>query len=162
MDTERKEVRGEIFYRDSRGALIHDLAGERRWETRTVEPIYHYNRKKSMFLPVGASMPSDFNGEIRGGFCLLHCRLTLPHRFVFRHETLLSEGKTEEEILSGILRDGFGKTLARCAENLTPATGFMEQQVLWERIRTSLWEALLEEGWKMEEFRPGTIRFKGA
>lgn len=147
----------EIFIRNKNGELIHLLPGE-SWDCAEDAPACVFPKKQEMIIPVG--MAKDEQLLHWGGYCMLRCRLGLPHRFMVLHEKELMEGKETERILGDIARIILMEEMEETVRTAGEYLDMNKQREMWERIETKIKGSFLREGWIQEECRPGNFQLR--
>ncbi len=147
----------EMFIKHKDGELTHLLPGERRDCVENVS-IFVFSKRQEIIIPVGAA--KDELSLHWGGYCILRCRLGLPHRFMIRHEEELMEGKESERVLGEIARDILKEEMEESVRTVSDYFDEKKQLEMWEKIETRIKESFLQEGWIQEECRPGHFQLR--
>ena len=147
----------EIFIRNRKGVMIHLLPGE-SYAGESDESTYIIPKKLEIILPVGAAYEDNISGISWGGYCVLHCRLALPYRFMTRYGEELMKDKKIETVLGNMARAVLQEEMRKSAGTVNDAMNEQEQHAMWERIRVKLEKYLLLDGWIQTEFHSGCFR----
>lgn len=149
----------EIFIRNKKGSMIHLLPGE-SYAGESDEYTYIIPKKLEIILPVGAANEDNISGISWGGYCVLHCRLALPYRFMTKHGLELMGGQEIETILANTARAVLQEEMRKSAETVDEAMNDQDRQIMWEKIRNKIEKHLLLEGWIQTECRPGRFQIR--